>query len=245
MAHPTPDSLALIALGEDVEPETTEHVGACRACFAEVEALQQVVAVGRSLGPEDRLTAPHPRVWARLAEELQDRQASPEGAPAVASTTDDLATRRGRRSPRWATVAVAASAALVVGLTGGYVLKGLVPSAAPVSATAQLNALPRWAGATGTATVEEGDGGQRTLVVTMELAPTTDVDGTLEVWMSDTRAEDMLPMGTATNGLTARFPIPASVDLAAHPIVDVSLEPRDDSDPTHSDISVVRGRLPV
>ena len=51
-------------------------------------------------------------------------------------------------------------------------------------------------------------------------------------------------MGPMT-GLTARFPIPADVDLTSHPIVDVSLEPAGDTDPAHSAVSVVRGRLPL
>ena len=272
MAHPTPDALALIALGEDVESETIEHVGECRACFAEIEALQQVVAVGRSLGPEDRLTVPHPRVWAHVADNLHDGRAvplrgavgllepaptatdpappatatrvAPERATTTAGPPDELAARRRAQPRRWTTVAVAAAAALVVGLGGGYVLKGLTTPETQISATTQLNALPRYPGANGTARIENSDNGQRTLVVTMDLPATVAVDGTLEVWMSDTRAQDMVPMGTMTDS-TARFPIPASVDVATHPIIDVSLEPRGDTDFTHSDISVVRGRLPV
>ncbi len=261
MAHPTPDDLALIALGEDTDLQALEHVGECRACFAEIEALQQVVAIGRALGPEDRLVAPSPQVWHRIAEGLRtDRalqggsvglleqpnqtQTSYDAAPAGSGRADELAARRKPASRRWLTVAVAAAVALIVGLTGGYFLKELVTPAPVASAVTQLNALPRWPGANGTATVETSSNGQRTLVVTMSLPATVSIDGTLEVWMSDTRAEDMLPMGTMT-GSTARFPIAATTDLATHPIVDVSLEPRNDTNPAHSDISVVRGRLNV
>jgi anti-sigma-K factor RskA len=268
-AHPTPDALALIALGEDVEPEVVQHVGGCETCFHEIGALQQVVAIGRSLGPDDDLVEPHARVWERISTELQSSVGSPSGdvsvlerpqvglglaataaVPAASSTTDELAARR-RPAPRrrWATVAAAAAAALVVGLGGGYALKGLTgpgsETAAPTTTT-QLNALPGWPGANGTATVEKGPQGQRTLVVSVTLPPTVDVaDGTMEVWMSDTQARDMMAMGAMTSGDSTRFPIPASFDLATHPIIDVSLEPRNDPDPNHSATSVVRGRLNV
>lgn len=257
-AHPTPDVLALVALGEDVEPEVVEHIDGCSTCFHEIGALQQVVAIGRSLGPDDQLVEPHARVWERIVAEVEglDTQTGDvsvlerpyaERAAATGSGTDELAARRRpavRR--RWATVAAAAAAALVVGLGGGYALRGLTgPDAETAATTTQLNALPGWPGASGKATIEDDGGGQRTLVVSVELPPTVDVDGTMEVWMSDTQARDMVPMGAMTSGDSTRFPIPASFDLATHPIVDISLEPRNDPDPSHSDTSVVRGRLNV
>ncbi len=264
MAHPTPDALALLALGEATDAEVVAHVAECRTCFADVEGLQQVVAVGRSLGPDDHLSEPDPRVWERITAELravhagasagdtsllerpEPALAASEAAPTAAGVPDELAARR-RSAPRrrWAPVAVAAAAALVVGLGGGYALKSLTgPSSEAAATTIQLNALPGWPGASGKATVEDAGGGQRTLVVSVELPATVSVDGTMEVWMSDTQARDMVPMGTMT-GDSARFPVPASFDLATHPIVDVSLEPRNDANPAHSAVSVVRGRLNV
>ena len=245
MAHPTPDDLALVALGEDAAPEVASHVAECLACVAEIEALAHVVAVGRSLGPDDTLLAPHARVWDQLSTRLvtpRPEVARP-GPTAEAPVRDELAARR-RPRRRWAPVAAAAAAALVVGLGGGFLLRGLTSPGAPADDATQLNALPGWPGANGTAVVEDGSGGSRTLVVSMSMPPTTHVDGTLEVWVSDTRAEDMVRVG-AMSGDTGRFPLPASMDLADHPIVDVSLEPPGDTDPRHSDVSVVRGRLRV
>ncbi|SER02744.1 anti-sigma factor domain-containing protein [Microlunatus flavus] len=270
MAHPAPDLLALIALGEDADQVSLDHVATCRACTDEVHTLQQVAAVGRTLGPADRLVAPHPRVWQRIASDVNDGRviplpgavllreqpvvppAEPDPVPfgglpdgprdGAARPADAAAAPRSPRSrPRWFVPALAAAAALVVGLGGGFALKGALDPAPDVVGATQLNALPSWSGANGTATVEEADG-QRTLVVTMEMPAGRTVDGRLDVWMSDSRASDMLLMGSL-NGLSGRFAVPAGVDLAAHPIVDVSLEPQDDPDPAHSDVSVVRGRL--
>jgi anti-sigma-K factor RskA len=263
MAHPTPDALALVALGEAAEPEVRAHLDECRTCFADVESLQQIVSVGRSLGPGDRLTEPNPRVWQQITAEVYGGQGDPrrggvsvlersersaassDPSPTDVDTSDELAARRrssGRRG--WAPVAVAAAAALVVGLGGGYAIKGATGSGSDAATTTQLNALPGYPGANGKATIEKGADGQRMLVVTVDLPATVSVDGTMEVWMSDTRATDMVAMGTM-RGDSARLPIPSSVDLASHPIVDVSLEPPGDSNPAHSDVSVVRGRLNV
>lgn len=253
MDHPTPDVLALVALGEDVEPAVLEHVSVCTSCFGEIDALQQVVVLGRSLGPDDRLVAPHPRVWQNVAQAVAGGQVIPlPGAAARAQDpvptsagpdprTGAAGRPRGRR--RWGLTALAAAVALVVGLGGGFAIKTLLNPGSSVVSSAQLNALPQFPGANGTATLEKGPGGQRFLAITMEMPPDLHPKGTLEVWMSDTRAEDMVAMGTMS-GLSARFPVPANVDLASHPIVDVSLEPAGDTEPAHSQVSVLRGRLP-
>lgn len=265
MSHPTPDTLALVALGEEVGAEELEHLNGCQTCLTEVGALRQVVAIGRSLGPEDELADPSARVWERIAAEAHgDRVTAPLGSsvlleqpanrptpgsePLGDGSADELAARRRtKRGPRrWSTVAVAAASALVLGLGGGYALKGLSDSGSgsDVVTQAQLNALPAWPGANGKAVLEDGANGQRTLVVSVEMPSDEPVDGTLEVWMSDTRAREMVAMGTMS-GSSARLPVPAGFDLAAHPIIDVSLEPQGDTDPHHSDESVVRGRLNV
>lgn len=245
MAHPTPDDLALIALGEDVSPEDAAHAGECLACLTEIEALQHVVLVGRSLGPDDTLLAPHARVWEQISAQVTTAGAAVPQPPSAGPARDELAARRRSPRRRWAPVALAAAAALVVGLGGGYALKSLSGATSDAAGTTTtLNALPGWPGASGKATIEDAGGGQRTLVVSVQLPATVSVDGTMEVWMSDTQARDMVPMGTMSGG-SARIPVPASFDLSTHPIVDVSLEPSGDTDPHHSDVSVVRGRLNV
>jgi len=288
MDHPTPEVLALVALSEDVDDATLAHVGSCSVCSLEIEALQQVVVVGRSLSVDDRLLAPHPRVWQRVAHAVNDgrviplpgavalqerppvvpparrepvplggltRKAAPgdrsssassNGASKSARPSDgaELAARRRptRRKRRWVTPALVAAVALVVGLSGGFFIKGLLDPTPSLVGSTQLNALPQWAGVNGQASLEKAAGGQQTLLVTMEMPANVHPDGTLEVWLSDTRAENMVPMGTMS-GLSGRFPVPAGMDVSTHPIIDVSLEPVGDQDPAHSDTSVVRGRL--
>ena len=65
-------------------------------------------------------------------------------------------------------------------------------------------------------------------------------DGYLELWLIDPTVTRLVSLGPLrTDGI---YDIPAGVDPAAFPIVDVSVEPVD-GDPTHSGDSVLRGEL--
>jgi hypothetical protein len=66
--------------------------------------------------------------------------------------------------------------------------------------------------------------------------------GTAEVWLADTSLKQMRPMGTM-NGSEKRFPISAGLSLFRFPIVDVSDEPPNDTNPSPSGNSIVRGQL--
>lgn len=244
MPHPTPDTLALHALGEDVGAVVATHVAKCEACGPEVESLRHLVTVARSTTEEDVLVEPPAQVWQRIQAEVWrgGRDIGIHDEPPAAIALDPRRNDRLRRR-RWVPVTLAAALALIAGLGGGLAIdRALTPQTETVGVT-QLNALPGWPGANGTAIVEEDDQGARTLVVTVELPPDKPVVGTMEVWLSDSRAYDMVTMGKMT-GTAGRFAVPASMDLDVHPIVDVSLEPPGDTDPTHAaDASVVRGRL--
>lgn len=262
MPHPTPDTLALLALGEDADVDIATHVEMCETCAAEVESLRHLVTVARSTTAEDVLVDPPARVWQRIRAEISRSgadghtlDARPAQVPLVARPSraideprpaavalDPARSERLRRR-RWVPVTLAAALALIAGLGGGLAIsRALTPETETVGVT-QLNALPGWSGANGTAVVEEDDRGTRTLVVTVELPQDKPVVGTMEVWLSDSRAYDMVTMGKMT-GTAGRFAVPASMDLDVHPIVDVSLEPPGDTDPGHApDASVVRGRL--
>lgn len=95
------------------------------------------------------------------------------------------------------------------------------------------------AGASGRATVRE-DGGTRVLEVALQAPPLA--DAYYEVWLMETNAQLMVPVGVLHAGDTA-LPLPDRLDLAAHPLVDVSVEPLD-GHPEHSGLSVARGQLP-
>ena len=106
---------------------------------------------------------------------------------------------------------------------------------------ADLEPLPDWAGASGKAVVERDAEGNRILVVTVE-SPRARRWGARQVWLIDKQVKGMSPMGFLNNG-RGEFNIPDSFDLSRFPIVDVSVEPANDPDPTHSGNSVVRGTL--
>ncbi len=65
-------------------------------------------------------------------------------------------------------------------------------------------------------------------------------DAQLEVWLIDTNVEEMVSLGNI-DGNTC-LDVPASVDPAALPVVDISIEPNDGVE-THSGRSILRGVL--
>lgn len=65
--HVDDDTLATVSLGEQVDPDVSEHIAACGRCRAEVESLARVVYVGRSRGADDELLMPPRSVWERIA----------------------------------------------------------------------------------------------------------------------------------------------------------------------------------
>jgi hypothetical protein len=68
--HPSPDVLALLALGENAgTAEERVHVDSCPVCLAEVAEFVRVAAVGRS-ATADQLQAPPPEVWRAVRSEL-------------------------------------------------------------------------------------------------------------------------------------------------------------------------------
>src|SRR5215211_7504873 len=69
--HPSPDVLALLALGEKAgTAEERIHVDSCPVCLAEVAEFVRVAAVGRSATGADQLQAPPPEVWRAVRSEL-------------------------------------------------------------------------------------------------------------------------------------------------------------------------------
>lgn len=247
MDHVDPDVLALIALGEPVDPAAEAHLAVCERCADEVTELERAVTAGRATGPDDVLVAPPARVWAAIESELGLSTATPlatSGAPASAAAPDAAAAvlpLRRRRTPAW--IASAAAAGVVVGGLGGAWVagRGDAEPAPAIVAQADLEALPGW-DAVGTAEIEEDADGRRVLVLSVdESGGAGDTDGLREVWLLREDVSGLVSLGLL-DGAEGRFLVPAGVDLAEYPVVDVSREPTD-GNPAHSGDSIVRGVL--
>jgi len=230
MRHLDPDTTALVALGEVAKASDQEHLAECAQCAGDVSALARAAAVGRSTLSAGDLIAPDPRVWSRISEELG---LAPE--PALASI---VALRpRTRPSPLQLVLAAAAAIALVFG--GLVAWQSLQPPPESVLATATLEALPAWPGATGTATVETSAKGVRSLHVSLD-APTPPI-GFFEVWLMTSDAKRLVSLGVVS-GASGIFAIPAGVDITQYVLVDISDQPYN-GNPAHSGNSIVRGQL--
>lgn len=271
MEHVDPEVLALASLGEPLADDEREHLATCAQCSDEVAALSEVVAVGRSSAPGDTLVAPPPAVWGRIRDELgldaalvpgdggpaaapgapgaaAPASPGPGASPATGGSAGDGSAGAGvapvvelrRRRTAW--VAAAAAAGLVVGAAGGAVWMDRVRAdeRAAVVAEVPLDALPGWS-ASGDAYVEQTSDGTRTLVVTLD--GQVDDGGFREVWLIDRDVTKLVSLGVL-EGTDGRFSIPAGLDLAEFPVVDVSEEPFD-GDPAHSGDSIIRGILPA
>lgn len=243
--HTSPDVLALLALGEDTAtPGERAHLDDCLACRAELSELARAAQIGERTTTEDTMHQPHARVWAAVRRELGFDAPLADVTPlvradGVSRPAAGSSARRPSRLRRGLAAGLAAAIALVAGFGLGINWNRLTE---PSAVAATMNALPRWAGSTGRASVETEADGSKVLVVRVETAESA--VGREEVWLSDVRAQRMMSVGYLENG-SGRFAIPASVDLSQRPVVDVSAEPVNDTDPVHSGNSIVRCRLPV
>lgn len=225
--HTDDDVLALIAMGEAVDPADDAHVQQCPRCQSRVDQLTAVVTTTRSITPDDRPIAPPPAVWNAIATEL-----ALDSAPTNVVSLDS----RRRRRP-WL-IAAAAVAGIAL---GSAVTFGLQQSGSQGELVAQATLAPiEDSGFQGSATVEQVDG-KAVLVVSVPGLPSV-TDGYYEVWMATPDTSTMVAIGTLNPGTEARFTLPAGMDTAAFPVVDVSVE-QFDGDAGHSAVSVVRGQL--
>ncbi|WP_247827325.1 anti-sigma factor domain-containing protein [Arthrobacter antioxidans] len=247
MQHLDPDAAGLAALGEPLDSWSQEHLGQCGTCSAEVDGLRSVVATAKADGSVVVLERPDPAVWDAIKAELglpADLQADGAEAGAEPSATvrglsavrDRPARRRRQVSTRW--LAVAAGVGILVGggaLWGWETLRS--GGSSVVLAQAELDPLPGFSGS-GEATISRADNGTRSLEVDLTGATP---EGFRQVWLIAPDLQEMYSVGLmeADHG---SFAVPADIDLARYPIVDVSDEPFD-GDPTHSSVSMVRGTI--
>ncbi|PSL38381.1 anti-sigma-K factor rskA [Labedella gwakjiensis] len=271
MEHIDPQELDGLALGEaQPTPLQNAHLDECARCRGELDAVRRTAGAVRSARDLAVNDAPD-AVWAAVHAELglsASLSATPrrgvltDGATVTGAVTSDPSpiatdaqlTRRGaggpssprrrRRPParRWILPSIAAGVALVLGIGGGFGLsRVLQPTAGDVVATASLAALPDWPDASGTATVRELPDGTRQVDVEVDTDGDDDDAPLREVWLLSPDASGLVSIGFL-DGSAGTFTVPAGVDLATYPIVDVSAEPQD-GDPTHSGDSIVRGEL--
>lgn len=131
---------------------------------------------------------------------------------------------------------VAAAAAAVLVAVGGIWTLNQPPQPQPL-AEAQLTPLAEFS-ATGSARVVQTQDGARTLEVTLDKH---EAQGYQEVWLIAPDLSRLVSLGVM-NADSGTFQVPAGLELADYPIVDVSDEPVD-GDPAHSSVSIVRGTL--
>jgi anti-sigma-K factor RskA len=194
---------------------------------------------------QEDLESPPPEVWAGIESHLDDAgpsiddspvdEAPPEESTTEHSNVTSLAHHRRRRRPAGLLLAAVAASVAVAVAIGTVFDRG-----ATTIGEVELAVLDTGE-AFGSATVVDSDDGIR-LEVDLDATLQSDQGEFYELWIIDTEVDQMYSLGRIDSGGT--FAVPAGVDVADFPIVDISVE-RDDGDPTHSGNSVYRGQLTV
>jgi hypothetical protein len=177
----------------------------------------------------DRPVAPAPEVSPFPPPSTPDVDAEATGLPA----SNVVPLGRARRRSRWLGLA-AAAAVVVIAATAALALNRDGDDSRVVSAVD----LERLAGSgSGRAELVDADG---TLQIRLETDELDAGDGYLELWLIDPSVTRLVSLGPLRpDGV---YDVPAGVDPAEFPIVDISVEPVD-GDPTHSGDSLLRGEL--
>jgi len=202
----------------------------------------ELVVIARSLTVSDmHLDTPPHGVWAAIEARLSDLDRDDaEAAPLPARAED--------RPPRWrSTQMLAVAAAALIVVVGGVATIALLAGRGDGSRAVERVALvntdldPAGAASSGQAKLVRLRDGRYALDVRLQDLPDP-ADGFLELWLLDPDAKGMVSLGPVVR--STRVVLPANVDPATYPIVDVSVEPTDGL-PTHSGVSILRGRLTV
>jgi hypothetical protein len=214
---------------------------------AEEAQLARLGGIVRSLSDEDiARDEPPPGLWAAIAARSGGARSggpAPATGPVGEPPSQPVPLHRPRRrtSARARVLAVGAAAAAVLVVVGVLVARG-DDDDPEVVASAQLEPLPDQpagdARPVDARIVEVEDGLQLDLALGESGLP--EPDGFYEVWLIDPNVEGMVSLGPARSDGT--YAVPPDIDVAAFPIVDVSVEPPDGV-PTHSGVSVLRGTL--
>lgn len=251
MTHPDDDLLIDLAIGTEPVPEDVrDHVRGCARCQAAEASYRRVT---NGLRADESAEQPPPGTWEGIAATIgASSPANPQrrtggeitDGPAAAGTPSDVdaAPARRTRASRW--WALAAAAALLVGVGVGWLIpRDDSPEAppAPVVLAGVPLAPPDGGESTGEAELVRADGVDRLDLRVPDMAPPA-AGEVHEVWLIHRDGARMVSLGVMPDGTSASFPVPAALLAQGYEIVDVSVEPLDD-DATHSGNSLLRGDL--
>lgn len=262
MFHPDDETLAGLALGEDVVLGDDEHVRSCGECSATIESIRQTAQLVRSGSRATPLVAPPSHVWSRIEEELGATRVAPsllaaaaepaaqtEPAQGQAGTVRPLrgtGARERRRAWRlplgWGAGLTAAGLAIGL-LTGRLLWQG--PAATSVTppatiATAELDTLDTRQRLGEAALLRTADG----VDLRVATSPLDPGQGYLEVWLINTDGKRMVSIGILRGDAPETFPVSQALIDQGYVVVDISREGFDDR-PEHSGDSLARGTLPA
>ncbi len=229
------DNIALLALGEAVDPEFEAHRATCSQCQNDVGALSHTVGLAREIEQRGE-EMPPAAVWSSIAAELGFDAPKKEAPAAV----DELSKRR-RRHWRAGLAAAAAVLVAVAGGVGFLVGQGTESTAVTAASHAELSPQPGGpASVTGTANVHATSTGGHQLTVSSAGLPLR--HGYYEVWLYDAKSGGMQPVGALADNGSGTYTLAGSIDLRSYDIVDVSAQEYGGSTVVHQQ-SVLRGSL--
>lgn len=244
-----PDELAAAALGRDDRvSDDLDVVPSDPEDRADLAAYRRVVAIGRTLTPQDRATDEPPvGLWDRIAEQIAadgpatDGPVSDGPATAVPTAADGgqvVALDSRRRT--WQVLGAVAAAVVLIAGAAGLIISQTSDGGTELVASTDLAVLA--GGGSGTAELVQRDDGLHLVVDVSDLTPAEQADF-YELWL-------LTPDGGDPQSLT-KFQersgvidavVPPGVDTAQFPVVDIS-EEIDDGDTSHSGKSILRGTL--
>lgn len=269
MQHLDPESLSLLALGEELGDDAADHLRSCASCAADYVGLRRAVVAAKP-GPLDdtALESPGPQVWAGIHSALglstavaadplgspTSRDSSPQStsqpppSPVPSGSPTPLLFREERTARKrepgggsgWIRrPGVWLAAAAATVLLAGGVFWSVQQNQPAVTPLAQAELSP--------VDQHSATGSARVVEATdgqrsLEVrVDKNEARGYQEVWLIAPDLSRLVSLGVMTSE-SGTFAVPAGLDLGEYPIVDVSDEPVD-GNPAHSSVSIVRGTL--
>lgn len=270
MSHPDPMTLALAALGEEIDAADVAHLASCEQCRDEVAELAEVVAIGRE-APSELPELPD-QIWTGIQQDLGftigppaalpltrrdgvvpgDASGSgasgsgPSAPPPAQEAGDGTVVPLVRRSGWGRLAAVASVAAMAGALVGGTVVWSALNRATPDPGDVQLVVARATLDPLSESVSEPGEAkvldSPDGQVVRVDARSLPQKDGFYEVWLLDADATKLVALGALPAGAVGTFTVPPGVSIEDFPVVDISLESYD-GDPGHSKNSLMRGVL--